>query len=77
MSLTQQELDRFVKAEGRRAKIEAMHHADVERYERLSRDAMRHLTPGAANSILGALSPMVDAMLMAAGGAVLVLAILG
>lgn len=76
--LTQRELDAFARDEAKRAAFADLHQADVRRYERLARDAMRRSGAfGAANSIIGALSPMIDAMLMAIGGAVLVVAIFG
>lgn len=76
--LTQRELDELVKHEARQAAFEDLRQADVRRYEQLARDAMRRSRSfGAASSIMGALSPMIDAMLMAVGGAILVLAIFG
>lgn len=76
--LTQRELDNFANDEAKRAAFAELHQADVRRYERLARDAMRRSGASeAANSILGMLSPMIDAMLMAIGGAILVVAILG
>ena len=78
MSLTQLELDEFVTDRAKQQRIEAMYQAEVRRYELVASAAgHRGGSFEAANGIMSTLSPVLDGMLMALGGAVLVLAIFG
>ena len=79
MSLTQRELDQFVRDETFNVAARAMQAEAERRYELVARAAReRQRGLDATNGIIfSALMPIVDGMFMALGGALLVLAIFG
>lgn len=74
--LTQQDLDRFVQSEAQNSRAMEIYREDLARYHvqraRAERERLRNL-----NGALSLVTPMLDAVVMAAGVGVLALAIFG